>query len=163
MQHLTRTHRESYSALDPAQLTLLRLRNARTGITDIILTSARRMATTGPIGFPADSLSARVLGTADMDTTVAVTDEISMKIDTMDAGIDGITMTAGEITMAVVNSAATLDVEITGERVFGANAASVAKVASGAVNLTDAVSAAVNRGAEVSAAEMASEAANRAE
>jgi hypothetical protein len=125
---------------------LLRLQNARMGITDIHLMNVRLTATMALNGSPTDSLSARALGMADT-------------VGTMDAG-SGISMTAGMISVDVVGSAATLGVEATEERAFAGTAVSVAKGASGAVNHTAEVSEVVNRAVEVvSVAEPASEAA----
>jgi hypothetical protein len=132
-------------ALDSVHPTLVPLQNALTGITDITLTSARRMATMVLIGSPMDSLSERAPGTVDT-------------VDTMDAGSDEISMTAGMATLGVANSATALDVEVMEERVFAANAAS------GAVNLTVAVSAAANLMAAASeAAKLTVEAVSAAE
>lgn len=127
-----------------AQPMWVRLRNARTGITDTILTTALLMATTALIGSPTDSLSGRAPGTVDT-------------VDIMDAAL-GISMTAGMATLGVANSATALDVEVMEERVFAANAAS------GAVNLTVAVSAAANLMAAASeAANLTVEAVSAAE
>jgi len=77
----------------------------------------------------------------------------------MDAG-SGISMTAGTITMGVVDSAAILDVEVSEERVSAANMAGVAILMNAASEAASVVSTAANRTAEVSAAK-ASEVANR--
>jgi hypothetical protein len=77
----------------------------------------------------------------------------------MDAG-SGILMTAGMIIMGVVDSAATLGVEATEERVFAENAAGVAILMNAASEAASVVSTAANLTAEVSAAK-ASEVANR--
>jgi hypothetical protein len=113
---------------------------------DIPLTNVRLTATTALNGSPTDSLSARAPGTADT-------------VDTMDAG-SGISMTAGTITMDVVDSAAILDVEVTEERVSAANVAGVAILVNAASEAASVVSTAANLTAEVSAAK-ASEVANR--
>src|SRR5258706_5125415 len=115
-------------------------------IMDIPLTNVRLTATMALNGSPTDSLSARVPGTADT-------------VDTMDAG-SGISMTAGTITMDVVDSAAILDVEVTEERVSAANVAGVAILVNVASEAASVVSTAANLTAEVSAAK-ASEVANR--
>jgi hypothetical protein len=78
----------------------------------------------------------------------------------MDAG-SGISTTAGMITMDVVDSAVTLDVEATEERVFAGNAAGVAILMNAASEAARVVSTATNRTVEVSAAKPASEVANR--
>lgn len=113
-------------------------------IMDIPLTNVRLTATMALNGSPTDSLSARAPGTADT-------------VDTMDAG-SGISMTAGTITMDVVDSAAILDVEVTEERVSAANG--VAILVNAASEVASVVSTAANLTAEVSAAK-ASEVANR--
>jgi len=77
----------------------------------------------------------------------------------MDGG-SGISMTAGTITMDVVDSAAILDAEVTEERVSAANVAGVAILVNAASEVASVVSTAANRTAEVSAAK-ASEVANR--
>ncbi len=115
-------------------------------IMDIPLTNVRLTATMALNGSPTDSLSARAPGTADT-------------VDTMDAG-SGISMTAGTITMDVVDSAAILDVEVTEERVSAANVAGVAILVNAASEVASVVSTAANLTAEVSAAK-ASEVANR--
>ena len=115
-------------------------------IMDIPLTNVRLTATMALNGSPTDSLSARAPGTADT-------------VDTMDAG-SGISMTAGTITMDVVDSAAILDVEVTEERVSAANVAGVAILVNAASEVASLVSTAANRTAEVSVAK-ASEVANR--
>jgi len=115
-------------------------------IMDIPLTNVRLTATMALNGSPTDSLSARAPGTADT-------------VDTMDAG-SGISMTAGTITMDVVDSAAILDAEVTEERVSAANVAGVAILVNAASEVASVVSTAANRTAEVSAAK-ASEVANR--
>ena len=97
------------------------------GTMDITLMNVRLTATMALNGSPTDSLSARALGTADT-------------VDTMDAG-SGISMTAGMISVDVVDSAATLGVEATGEKDSEGTAVSMAKEASGAANLTSEVSA----------------------
>jgi hypothetical protein len=78
----------------------------------------------------------------------------------MDAG-SGISTTAGMITMDVVDSAVTLDVEATEERVFAGNAAGVAILMNAASEAASVVSMAANLTVEVSAARPASEVANR--
>jgi len=85
-------------------------------------------------GSPMVSLSARALGTADT-------------VDTTDAG-SGISTTAGMITMDVVDSAVTLDVEATEERVFAGNAAGVAILMNAASEVESVVSMAANRAVE---------------
>jgi len=77
----------------------------------------------------------------------------------MDAG-SGISMTAGTITMDVVDSAAILDVEVTEERVSAANVAGVTILVNAASEAASVASTAANLTAEVSAAK-ASEVANR--
>ena len=93
------------------------------GITDIILTLARRTAITALTGFPAACSSVRVPGMADMVTT--------------DADIAGIGMIADVDSTDVGDSAATLG-EASDEKVSAAMtfAAGAAKVASEAVNPT---------------------------
>ena len=103
------------------------------------------MATTALIGSTTDSLLGRAPGTVDT-------------VDIMDAAL-GISMTADTATLGVVNSAATLDVAVTEERVFAANAGSAVKVASGEANPMGAASAA-NRTTEASAAKGVLEAGN---
>jgi len=78
----------------------------------------------------------------------------------MDAG-SGISMTAGTITMDVVDSAAILDAEVTEERVSAANVAGVAILVNAASEAASVASTAANLTAEVSAAKPASEVANR--
>jgi hypothetical protein len=77
----------------------------------------------------------------------------------MDAG-SGILMTAGTITMDVVDSAATLGVEATEERDSAETAAGVATLMNAASEAASVASTAANLTAEVSAAK-ASEVANR--
>ena len=114
---------------------------------DITLTNVRLTATMALNGSPTVSSSVRALGTADT-------------VDTTDAG-SGISTTAGMITVDVVDSAVTLDVEATEERVFAGNAAGVAILMNAASEAASVVSTAANRTAEVSAAMPASEVANR--
>ena len=78
----------------------------------------------------------------------------------MDGG-SGISMTAGLITVDVVDSAATLGAEVTEERVFAGTAAGVAILMNAASEAASVVSTEANLTAEVSAAK-ASEVANRA-
>ena len=115
-------------------------------IMDIPLTNVRLTATMALNGSPTVSSSARALGTSDT-------------VDTTDAG-SGISTTAGMITMDVVDSAVTLGVEATEERVFAGNAAGVAILMNAASAAASVVSTAANLTAEVSAAK-ASEVANR--
>src|SRR5712671_838285 len=115
-------------------------------IMDIPLTNVRLTATMALNGSPTDSLSARAPGTADT-------------VDTMNGG-SGISMTAGTITMDVVDSAAILDAEVTEERVSAANVAGVAILVNAASEAASVASTAANLTAEVSAAK-ASEVANR--
>ena len=139
-----RTHNELSSDLDSVQLTLVRLRNALMGIMESILMRVRPMATTDLSGFLTGSLLGRAPGmVVTGNITAADTDEISM--------------TAGR-TMDAASSAATLAVEVTGERSFAVNTASEAEnlvaKASAVANLTAAV---------VSAVKVASEAENHME
>ena len=140
-----RTHNELSSDLDSVQLTLVRLRNALMGIMESILMRVRPMATTDLSGFLTGSLLGRAPGmVVTGNITAADTDEISM--------------TAGR-TMDAASSAATLAVEVTGERSFAVNTASEAEnlvaKASAVANLTAAV--------VVSAVKVASEAENHME
>ena len=98
------------------------------GITDIILTLARRMAITALTGFPAACSSVRAPGMADMVTT--------------GADIAGIGMIADVASTDVGDSAATLG-EASDEKVSAAMtfAAGAAKVASEAANPTAEASA----------------------
>ena len=152
-----RTHNELSSDLDSVQLTLVRLRNALMGITESILMRVRPMATTDLSGFLTGSLLGRAPGMVITgNITAADTDEISTT-DIMDAALDEISMTAGR-TMDAASSAATLAVEVTGERGFAVN------TASGAENLVAKDSAVANlTAAVVSAVKVASEAENHME
>src|SRR5258706_15944759 len=117
------------------------------GTTDIPLMNVRLTATMALNGSPTDSSSVRALGTADT-------------VDTMDAG-SGISMTAGMISVDVVDSAATLGVEAMEERDSAENAAGVAILMNAASEAASVVSTEANLTAEGSAAK-ASEVANRA-
>src|SRR5258708_10360864 len=115
-------------------------------IMDIPLMNVRLTATIALNGSPTVSLSARARGTVDT-------------VDTMDAG-SGISMTAGTITMDVVDSAAILDVEVTEEKVSAANVDGAAILVNAASEVASVVSTAANLTAVGSAAK-ASWVANR--